>query len=426
MPIYTYKAKKGPTEIVHGDIEAASRDEAVSRIEQLGLVPVQVAEKVFQGTGYRDQGTGDKPVKQTAKQPLNRQTGEPANRIRIKTRDIDNFTRQLSSLVRASVPVLRALSLVSQQAENRALRSLVMDLEQQIREGKVLSEAMQSYPKTFNNLYLNIVKSGEKSGMLDEALIRLTEHREKEQDMRHKVQAAMVYPIFLIVVGAGTIFIMLTYFLPKLMVLFENMRQELPLPTRFLIGLSDFMSANWVWFLVVIAFFAVMLGRIKAGGKRKFLFDSLKLRIPFLKKFVKNVEVVKFARTLELLLKNGIPVYESMELATGTLDNDALKAALKQVNNNIIAHGYTLSRSLKKTDIFPAFALNMITVGEEGGRLEGALSEIGSSYEKELEQTIKMMSSLLEPMLILVVGVVVGFIVMAMLLPIFDMGVMGT
>jgi len=430
MTKYTYKAKKGPTEIVEGEIEADSKDRAVKRLDEMGLVPVRVLEKGSSGelpskpTRLKKiQGGSD--ARRAPSRPVRRGDDKPANRLTIKTRDIDSFTRQLSSLVKASVPILRALSLIAQQTESKPLKSLVTDLERQIRDGKILSEAMRSYPRVFNNLYLNIVRSGEKGGVLNEALLRLTEHRQREEDTRHKVQAACAYPILLIVVGVGTIFVMLTYFLPKLMVVFDSMKQNLPMPTRILMAISGFTSSNWAWLLIGIVVIAVMFTRIKQGSKKKLLFDSFKLKVPFVRKFIGDVEVIKFSRTLGLLLKNGIPIYESLELATNTLDNEAMKGPLKRASKQIIVQGSTLSASLKQTGVFPAFAINMITVGEEGGTLEEALSEVAGSYQRELDQAIKIMSSLLEPVLILTVGSVVGFIVFAMLLPIFDIGVIG-
>ena len=217
---------------------------------------------------------------------------------------------------------------------------------------------------------------------------------------------------------------MLTFFLPKLIGLFENMKQALPMPTKILMGISDFMSNNWFWFIVALGFIIAIFGRVRPGSKKKFLFDMVKLHLPFMQKFIKNAEIAKFARTLGLLLKNGLPVYESLDLATSTLDNDALRERLGQAGKEIVNQGSTLSGSLKKINIFPNFAVNMIAVGEEGGKLEESLAEIANAYEREVEQAIKIMTSLLEPLLILTVGAVVGFIVFAMMLPIFNIGVM--
>ncbi|MFA4981056.1 MAG: type II secretion system F family protein [Candidatus Omnitrophota bacterium] len=420
MPTYTYKAKKGPTEIIAGEIDAQTQDEATSRVIEMGLFPLSVAEKpgdlsVGGSTGERVSGLKDEPAHPLTRSPANLFT-------RIRQQDIDTFTHQLSSLVRASVPMLKGLSLIAEQTENRAMVKVVDDIKSQVKEGKMLSEAMKLRPDIFNNLYLNIVRAGERGGALDEVLSTLAKHREREQEIRQKVQAAMAYPALLTVVGFGTIFVMLTYFLPKLMKMFVDTKQALPLPTQILLVISKFMSANWAGILILLGLAAAVVFRVKPGSKKKLLFDGIKLRIPFINKFVKNSEIAKFARTLGLLLKNGISVTEGLELSASTLENEILKQKLSGVGKVIVNQGATMSSSLEKIDIFPVFAVNMIAVGEESGKLEESLNEVADVYEREVEQAIKIMTSLIEPLLILVIGAVVGFIVFAMLLPIFNMG----
>jgi len=417
MATFTYKAKKGPKEIVTGEIEADSEDGAVSKIEGMGLIPVTVITK--EAVRVPDAATKIK----LSSAPEKKQT-QPRITVRTSTHCIDVFTHQLSTLVKTNVPMLRSLSLIADETEDKGFKDVVNNLEKMVKEGKMLSEAMECYPCIFDNLYLNMVRSGEKGGVLDEVLSKLAEHRERAEDIKRKIQAAIAYPALMISVGIITVFVMLTYFLPKLTGLFENMKQALPLPTRILIGASNFMSTNWHWFLIVIVFVAVVFGRVKSGSKKKLFFDIIKLHMPVVKKLVKNGEVAKFSRALELLLKNGIPIYEGLGLAIDTLDNDALRARLKSAQQDIVSKGSTLSESLKKIDIFPKFAINMIAVGEEGGKLDNSLAEIGNVYEREIQQAIKLITTLLEPLLILVVGAVVGFIVFAMLLPIFNIGAM--
>ncbi|MCX5667881.1 MAG: type II secretion system F family protein [Candidatus Omnitrophica bacterium] len=412
MPTYIYKAKKGPAEAVSGQIEADSEGHAVKKIEEMGLAPISVVEK---GAGERVNGLAGERVK-------------PANpaiaRVRVRARDIDTFTRQLASLTNTSVPVLRSLALISRQTESGNLKKVVSDLEKEIKDGKTLSEAMREYPGIFNNLYVNMIKSGEKSGSLIEVLCKLAEYREKEQEIRQKIQAAMAYPLLMIMVGSATVFVMLTFFLPKLIGLFESMRQELPLPTKILIGISNFMSLNWCWILIAVVLLGAVFGRVRQGSKKKFLLDFVKLRVPFIKNFIINSEIAKFTRTLGLLLKSGLPVYESLSLAADTLDNEVLRKDLKSVEDEIINHGTTLSGSLKKINIFPNFARNMIAVGEESGRIDEVLGGVANVYEREIDQSIKIMAAILEPLLILIIGAIVGFIVLAMLLPVFNIGAM--
>ena len=403
MPTYIYKAKKGPTEIIEGSLEADSQDHAIDQLSKNGLLTVSIRPQ-----------QASVQVKQNVRF-LN------ITSARIGSQDIDVFTRQLASLVRAGVPILRALALISRQTESNALREVASSLEKQVRDGKTFSGAIAEHPKVFNALYLNMVRAGEKSGALGDVLLGLAEYRQKEQDIKQKIVAALAYPLLMITVGIATIFIMLTFFLPKFIVLFEDMKQTLPLATRILIGTSKFMAANWYWFLYAAFFIFLVMGRTRQGSKKKFILDFIKLRLPFVKIFIKNTEVARFTRTLSLLIKSGIPVCDGLDFATEVLDNDSLKSSLRQARLAIINQGSSLSESLKNIDVFPAFALNMIAVGEESGRLEWSLKDISDVYEREVEQGIKIATSLLEPILILFVGAFVGFIVFAMLLPVFNM-----
>mgnify|MGYP001588852509 CR=1 FL=1 len=435
MPTFIYKAKRGPENLETGEVAAVHLDEAVTKLEAMGLSPITIVEKEPIVAKPVQPAEGEARHWRPAASPPDAPAHpglqshllnvRPAfGGARVRTKDIDTFTWQLASLVKASVPMLRALSLISQQTDNKALRGIVDDLHDQVKDGKTLSEGMRKYPHLFNNLYLSMIKSGEQGGVLHEVLYRITEYREKEQVVLRKIQAALAYPAVMVVVGIGTVFIMLTVFMPKFIGIFATMKQSLPVPTMILIGASQFLAKNWIGFLIAIAFVVVIFGRVKPSSRKKFMFDMIKLHIPFIREFIRNAEIAKFARTLGILLKNGLSVYDSLALATDTLDNDALRTQLRRAGQDIVQQGATLSSSLAKIKVFPNFAVNMIAVGEESGKLEESLSGIASSYEKEVEQAIGVMTSLLEPLLILVIGGVIGFIVFALLLPIFNIGTM--
>lgn len=412
MAIYIYKAKKGPAEIVEGEIEAVSQDDAVDKLSAMGLIATVIASS--------DEVGAKQSQKRTASSSA---FGGLAMTAAVKIQDIDIFTLQLSSLIKSGVPVLRALTLISQQTENRALAKVTAELERQIKDGKMLSEAMSRYGRLFNNLYVNMVKAGEESGALDRVLQSLAEYRQKEEELRQKIQAALAYPALIIVVGIATVFIMLTFFLPKLLGLFEGAKQTLPFSTTLLIEISSFLSRNWHWLLISFFFLAAVFARSKEGSKKKLFFDLLKLRLPFVRKFVMSSEIARLVRTLALLLKNGISVCEGLELATAVLDNDTLKIELKKAKDGVINEGCRLSDAFKTIKVFPLFAVNMIAVGEEGGKLEQSLNAIADLYERQTEQAIKIITSLLEPLLILIIGAIVGFIVFAMLMPVFSIGI---
>lgn len=418
MPKYRYTAKRGPTDIVNGSLEAESEEKAVSTIESMGLFPVKIVED--------NNGPASTQVKGAeTEKTVRAEPSRHAHQAGIPSRDMDQFIWQLASLIRSSVPILRALSLIARQTKNKNLKAIVDDLELQIKQGALLSEAMQKYPSVFNNMTVSMVTAGEKSGSLDAVLYKLAEYREKDQDLKRKIQSALAYPSIVIAAGIGTVFLMFTYFLPKLTKLFHGMKQELPVPTKILMAVSSFAANYWYVFILAAALLAVVIGMNKPGSRKKFMLDMFVLRIPIVNRFVRTAEIARFARSLGLLLKSGIPVFESLSLAANTLDNAALREKMAEASAAIIDQGCTVSESFKRAGVFPEFTINMVAVGEESGRLEESLAEVAASYEKEVDQTIKIMTTMIEPLLILIVGGFVGLIVFAMLLPILNMGLMG-
>lgn len=414
MPEYEYTAKKGPQEIVKSTLTADSREKAVAMVEAMGYFPV----KVFEISG-RPENHSQAPLTKLLK---GKTTWSGSN---VGAHDLDTFLWQLASLMKANVPLLHALTLLIRQTKNGTLRAVAGDLESRIRQGEQLSQAMTGHPKVFDHLTISMVRTGEKSGSLNEVLRRLADHREKEQEVRRKIQSALAYPMVVLVTGAGSLFLMFTFFLPKLTKLFSGMKQELPFATKVLMGLSAFMSRYGLWVLGALMVGGIFAARKAAARKKNPALDRWVLQMPFLNRFVKAAEMARFSRSMEMLLKNGIPVHECLPLATQTLENVVLRERISAASEAIINRGVTLSESFSRTGIFPDFLLSMISVGEESGKLEDALDQIAFSYEKEVDQTVRILVSLVEPVLILSVGAVVGFIVFAMLLPILNMGGMG-
>lgn len=398
MPLYIYKAKDGPKKTVQNQVAAESHAAAVARIEGLGLSPVWV--RVKEGGGAE------------AKRPSERG---------IRRSEVTIFTRQLASLLRSGVPILRALHTISQQTENKRLSCIVEDIEGTVRDGSMLSEALINYPRLFPSLYVNMVRSGEMGGVLDTILFRLAEAGEAEEETRRKVQAAMAYPALVAIVGVSTVFVLLAFFMPRIMALFEDYN-DLPLPTRILINVSDFFSNYWYWILIIgFAVFAVFR-RLVLLDKGKTLLDSIKLRIPLLGRFLKEVDIVRFSRTFSLLMESGIPIDKVLELSVNTLHSAVLQTQIEDVRTKTVHQGLPMSEGLRRATEFPAFVANMVAVGEESGHLEDSLNEIAQFYENSVDRQSRMVTSMLEPIMLLVVGGIVGFIVFAMLLPIFEIG----
>ena len=411
MAVYRYKAKRGPGEIVAGEVFAHSEHEAVDQITALGLAPIHVEEIRRAADG----GPHTEPQ-------MPRSGIFSPGKMRFSRKELDSFTLQLASLVKANVPILKALSLLCQQAETPALQWVSRQIHSQIGEGKMLSQALGQYPYIFNHLYIHLIQVGEKGGVLAPALEQLAVYRRKEMEIRQKIGAALIYPVFLFFAGFSTMVIMLTCFLPKLLVLFENMRGQLPFQTIVVMRLSRFFSRYWLLLGAFGLFAGYLFRRWRQSAGNKVLLDEWALRLPFLKKFILSVEVGCFSRTLYLLVKSGIPVCDGLEIATEALGNEALKVRLRRAREQVLNQGSRLSSGLQETGVFPLFAVNMIMVGEEGGKLDQSLQEISYAYEQEVEQGLKVIMSLLEPLLILIIGGMIGFIMFAMLLPVFNIG----
>lgn len=400
MKTFIYKAKQGPGKTVEGELRAVSITAAQTELDAKGLVPVWVREKESS-----DAGSGN-----------GRASGRQARR-----NDVTTFTRQLASLIKPGVPILKALSTVAGQTELPAFRKVVQDMESYIRDGHMLSEAMAKYPDLFSELYISMIRAGESGGVLDTMLTRLAEARESEDETRRKIQAAIAYPMLIICVGVFTVFVLLTFFLPRLVKLFRDY-EDLPMPTKVLISLTDFFSGNWYWILLMGFLVYAIFRRLAAMETGRILVDSLKLRLPLFGTLLKRSDIARFARTLALLTDSGIAIDKALTLSAATLRNAVLKAEIEKVRKSTISQGMPLSAGLARSQNFPAFVSNMIAVGEEAGNIEESLAEIALFYEKDVEQKSKLATSLLEPALILVVGGMVGFIVAAMLLPIFELG----
>jgi type II secretory pathway component PulF len=313
------------------------------------------------------------------------------------------------------------LSTIQQQTENARFARVVGDLAHIVQDGSMLSEAMAHYPALFPRLYISMINSGESGGALDTVLFRLADTREKEEEMRRTVQSAAAYPALVTVVGAITIFVLLSFFLPRIVVLFRD-QSDLPLPTEILIRTSDFFAAYWYWLLLVIVLVLAVFRRLAALEKGRTFVDTIKLRLPLIGRFMREADIARFARTLALLTEAGVAIDRALDLSAETLRNAVLRETLHAVKSGTIRQGHPLSEGLRRSREFPLFVANMVAVGEEAGRLEDSLNEVALFYEKEVEQKGRLFASLVEPVLILTVGAVVGFIVFAMLLPIFKLG----
>lgn len=403
MAKFFYKAKKGIRESTEGYIEADTEYTAVSKLSQMGLYPLKIEREADLA-------------------------GSTANLFlgisgKVGTKEMAVFTQQFSDLLASGLTLIRALNVLYDQTESRALRPVLQDVIAQVKDGVSLSAAFSKHPKVFSDFFVSMVNSGEVGGALEEVFKGLSAHYEKEEDLKSKIQTATAYPIFVVVAGAATVFILFSFVIPRLTSIFEEFGQQLPLPTRVLMSISGFFSQFW-WLILSFAAAAVfLLFRLNDTKQGKLQIDRFILSLPLLGGFVKKVEIGRLAKSLATLLDNGVPMLRAIDVVSATSTNGVLKEEFEKLGVTI-KNGKSFSGAVRESGSFPEFVKNMVAVGEEGGTLEAALRRVGDSYEHDADRIVRIMTSLIEPVLILGVGAVVALIVAAMLLPIFELNLL--
>lgn len=400
MPHYNYIAKVSPDKTIQGEIEADSQSDALVKLSNLGYFPLSL-----------------KPVEQT----LNKKNFWLLRKI--SRREVALFTSQLCNLLGSGVHILNSLEIISRQTANKYFKSVINDIVSRVKDGKSLSASLSFYPDVFPGLYVPVIHSGEVGGKIEESLERLSNFLEKEEEFKNSLRAALTYPFFIVIVGISTIIVLLTFVIPRLTLMFQDLGQALPLPTRILMDFSAFLRAWWWLFLAVPAVLIFGFRRLKQIPEQRLLWDRFKLRIYLFGELILKGEISRLMHTLALLLSSGITITSALEISIAVVENAALKSELEKFNEQI-KNGSSLSRCLNESKFFPGFVTNIVAVGEETGSLEKSLERISLDYEKDVDRKIKAVTRMLEPVIILVMGLIVGFIVLSMLLPIFQINLM--
>lgn len=404
MPQFQYSAKEGPNKVVHNVITADSYDSAVKKIMQLGFVPLEVKAATAETIQIK---------RKTAENPLIFFT-------RIRLVDLTVLTRQMSDLIEASVPILRTLQLVTNQTQNLRLKKIIEEITNSVRDGLSFSAALSRYPDIFSPLYINMVKTGEVSGKLNVVMNRLADYLEKERETRGKIAASLAYPMLIMGVGVITVFILLTFVIPKLSIMFDEMDQQLPLITILLVNISRLFAKFWWLIVLAVAGVSVYFNRYIHTAMGKDRWDRLLLSMPYLKDFLQTVEVARFSRTLGTLIDNGVPITLALHSVMHTVDNLVFKEEIKKIVEEV-TNGRSLKLALKNSRFFPERVVNMISVGEETGQLSKGLNKVADTFEREADQIVKMIVSLLGPIVLVVIVSLIGCVVIALLLPILQM-----
>jgi general secretion pathway protein F len=404
MPLYTYYAldKKGKT--ITGQINADDRQAAMQQVRAMGVFPTDV-----------------KPQSGSRASSAARPSGITSGRVRMS--DLTVFSRQLANLVRGGLPLMRTFSALTEHTENPRLRAVLGHVQQEIRGGKALWEALDEYPSVFPRLYVSMVKAGEASGQLSQVLQWLAGYLEVEQARKNQIRSALAYPALLLTVGTVTIAALVTFIVPKFVSMFREFGQALPLPTAVLVGVSNLVQ-HWWWaalaagvcvVLACKAYIRTPEGRLKT--------DRFKLGMPLFGKLNLKSSVAKFARTTAILLQGGVTLFDSMTIVRGVIGNEVLAKGADYVKEGM-REGESFAARLKGTDVYPPLIVHMVAVGEETGDLQGVLLTVADAYDADVEMTLKSLVSLLEPVIIVIIGGAIAFIILAMLLPVFQINLM--
>lgn len=403
MPVYDYTALDIRGKTTSGIIDAESAPAARQKLRSSSIFPVSVEE--VQETTSKD----DSP------------TFSVRNVFsRVKRSEISMFTRQLATLVGAGFPLVSAIDALIPQTKSNVLKRTLSQIKDSIVEGKSFADALSPYPDIFSSLYSNMIHAAETSGTLEIVLDKLADITEKQQALKNRIQSAMAYPIFMTLLGTVVLFFLLTYVIPSVTSIFSDMNQVLPAPTRFLITISDSLKAYWWIILITIAGAAVAFRSVRKMTRGRYFIDKTILSLPVIGLMVKKLAAARFSRTLGSLLENGVPMLSALEIVKNIAGNivisDTIEDAAKEVEK-----GQGLGTALAEGKILPDLSIQMIQVGEQSGKLEAMLNKVADVFENEVESSIAAMTSLVEPVMLLIMGAIVMFIVLSILLPIFEM-----
>ena len=400
MPQFVYRAKDASLNIVEGAIEADTEEAAISRLGSQGVFPISIVES--------ESAPNTSPV-------------VLAGSSRVSTQTLAYTTRQLADLLGGGLPLLSALNLLSKQTESRVLQRIVESLANSVRDGRSLSEALSAYPSVFPPLYISMVKAGEVGGVLEQVLVRLAELGEHEAELKSRVVSAAAYPIVVLVVALGMTIFLMMYVVPNLSLVFLESGQLLPLPTRILLAVSNALM-QWGWALVIaiiVTIWALRSWSLTKTGRAAI--DSLLMALPGVGVLVRKFETARVTRNLGVMIHQGVQVLQALDVTSDNVGNIILRRAVSQIEASV-RDGSSLASALGATKQFPLFVSNMVAIGEESGTVDSALLKVSATYEREADRTLRMLTTILEPVLLLAVGGIVMFIVLAMLLPVFQLG----
>jgi type IV pilus assembly protein PilC len=395
MPTYSWKGKGKGGKVQQGVIAADSKDAVVALLRKQQILVTGVTEK-------------------------GKEIALPKMGGGVKQKEIAIFTRQFSVMIDAGLPLVQCLEILGGQQKNRSFQKVLFEVRQDVESGATLADSLRRHPKVFNDLFCNMIAAGEAGGILDTILQRMSTYIEKRVKLQSAVRSAMIYPTAVITIAVGVVIIILWKVIPTFAALFEGLGAQLPLPTRVTIAISKFLG-RYMWLLVLMAgagAFGLFQYHKTYKGKRQI--DRMILKLPVLGMLMRKIAVARFCRTLGTLLTSGVPILDGLEITARTSGNSIVEDAIMATRKSI-EEGKTISQPLEETDVFPPMVIQMISVGEQTGALDTMLSKIADFYEDEVDEAVENLMSLLEPVMIVFLGVMIGGIVISMYMPMFSL-----
>jgi type IV pilus assembly protein PilC len=402
MAVYKWAGVSPKGETLKGEMEATSREAVIIRLrtQRIQPIPAQIKEK----------GKG-----------LEYEIKLPSFGAAVKGRDIVVFTRQFATMINAGLPIMQCLQILGSQSENKAFRKIINDMKDDVESGSTLADATRKHPTVFTELYTSLVQAGEIGGILDTILVRLATYLEKAAQLKSKIKGAMIYPACIVAAAVLVTMVLLIWVIPVFAEVFESFGADLPGPTQFVINLSNFVIA-WAWYLAAVPILAgVAFKMIAKTDNGRFQIDRASLQVPIFGDLIRKSAVARFTRTLSTLVSSGVPILDALSITARTAGNKVLEKALVEARSSI-ASGRTIAEPLTESKVFPPMVCQMIAVGETTGALDAMLNKIADFYDDEVDNTVANLMSLLEPAVIMFLGVVIGGLVVSMYLPIFKLG----
>jgi type II secretory pathway component PulF len=417
MPQFSYKARRRTGEVVEGMLEVADRSAALVQIERLGLFPVAVdAAKGGAVAAAAEKAVGQKRDWRAVLPPTLR--AAMSQKRKPKLQELGTFTQQLANLLSSGMPLTVALNSMTHLESKGISADVSKELKQDVMEGRSLSDAMAKQPRIFSDLYVNMVRAGESSGALVEVLRRMADHFERFAQVQSKFTSALVYPAFVSVVGIGIMFFFMSYMLPKFLTIFEGMNVPLPMMTQLLVSVSHLFAGYWWLMLGVVIAAVIVFKRFQATEDGRRRIDHWRMNAPVFGKVIKLNIFGQFARTLSTLLENGVPVLTALKITEQIIPNSIVKEAISKTREEV-TDGKTIAQPLARSKIFPQLMVDLVKIGEDTGDVPGALKNVADTYENELSIALRVMTNMIEPVLIIVMAVGVGFLLLSVLSAMF-------